>query len=538
MSDAVVLPREEPVVVQRVAGDRVATWSRRAFLWSFALVALLGITLAAVNNLPGHWDAINNLATARNIVEGRGFVSDVVQQLAAPEALPGPETVRPPGVPYLMAAIFSVFGVSYAAPVLVNVLAVLLTALIVRQAVRETGGRWEADLAAALVLLSHATYELRSIWNNDLLTLLTALMLLVAVRHLAGRLTGWRFVLACATLTAVGFLTKQTFMLGAIPLAVGLLVTDVRRPLATRLLQGAAFLALFALLSSPYWFSNLERFGQALYSPIQGLRLPTRYGLLPTDRFHRTVRYGAPGFSYATIVAAIGVKELLAREVAHWGRLLAAIVLQNPVVVLVAAIGLAFARRADWRLYCALVALLIPPVFDSSYWIMEKRYLFSVFPISLFLAWLGVRGWRESARARPASSGRERHRRLAGPVLAVAALLWAALPAARQWRWELIAARFAGPTWVAAVEALPRGATLMAAYPPEVNWYTRRRVVIAPVGTHGDLVQVLERYRPAYFLDMEPEVASRHVPFAGGELARVSQGDGWRLYRIAGPLGS
>ena len=516
----------------------LSRWATIAFWASFALVAILGLALALGNNLPGHWDAINNLATARNLAEGRGFVSDVVQQLAVPETLPGRESVRAPGVPFVMAAVFRIAGVSYAAPVIVALLAVLLTALCLRQAVREMGGGRAADLLGALVLLTHRTFELRSIWNNGFLALLTAFMLLLLVRHVNGRLAGWKFAIACAFVTAFGFLMKQTFMLGAIPFAVGLLVTDGERRIGTRIAQAAAFLALFAVLTAPYWLTNLVEHGQALYSPIQGLRLPTRYGILGPDRFHRTVRFGAEAYGYGNVVQAIGIGGLLAREVAHWGKLIAAFVLQNPFVVAGAIAGLAAARLRDWRIYAAVLALAIPPVFDSSYWIMEARYLFPLYPLSLFMAWMAIRGWRErwSVGTGASAAGWPLRGRRVVDALATCALLWAGLHGARQWRWELIASRFDGPSWVEPVRALPGDAIVMAGTPPEVNWYTRKVSVIAPVGTHAELQRVLAEYRPTHFLDVEPEMEARRVPFASGELEELASGSTWRLYRITAPL--
>lgn len=506
-----------------------------AFWGSLVIVAVLGLALALGNNLPGHWDSINNLATARNLAEGRGFVSDIVQQLATPESLPGPETVRAPGVPYLMAAVFRVVGFSYAAPVLVSLAIVVATALCLRQAVREASGGFAGDLIGALVLLTHRTFELRSVWNNGVLALLTAFLLLLMVHHLNGKLRGWRFAIACALVAAAGFLTKQTFMLGAVPFAIGLLASDVSKPRSTRVAHACVFLALFAALTAPYWATNLMEHGQALYSPIQDLRLPTRYGILGTDRFHRTVRFGAENYSYGQVIGQIGVASLLARELAHWARLVITIVMQNPFVVVAAALGLTIAGHHGWRLHAALVSLAIPPVFDSSYWIVEPRYLFPLFPLSLFLAWMSLRGWRE--RASIAGGWPRRERRLVDG-LTLAALLWSGVHGARQWRWDLIASRYDAPGWVNAVRTLKPDAIVMTAAPPEVNWYTRRVAVIAPVGSPEDLARTLERYRPTHYLDVEPQAKSRRVPFAPGELEPLASAPDWRLFRIVTPATS
>lgn len=513
----------------------VETWARFGFRASFLVVALLGVVLASRNQLPGHWDAINNLATGRNIAEGRGFVTDVVQQLWVVERISGPESVRAPGVPYLAAAAFRVFGVSYAVPVCLSLSAVLLTALCLRQAVRESDGGFMGDVVGCTVLLSHSTFELLSLWNNGFLALLVSLMILVAVRHLNGRLQGWRMLLACGTLATAGFFLKQTFMLGALPFGAGLLLTDTRFSFRKRVLHASSFLVLFGALTAPYWLANLLRFGQALYSPIQELRLPTRYGLLPTDRFHRTVGLDAGEYSYANVASAIGLKGLVAQELGHWLTLVRTIILQNPIVVACAVIGLRFARRHNWRLYAALFALAIPPIFDSSYWITERRYLFPIFPISLFLAWIGIRSHWQARTERshePQSLTRMLRAGRRGGLLLGLALLWAALPAARQWRWELIASGFSQPSWVGPVKALPADAVVLTGYPPEVNWYTRRRAVIAPLGSREDLTKVLQVYQPGYFLDIEATIPNRRVDFVSEDLVMVARTPEWGLYRI------
>jgi hypothetical protein len=73
---------------------------------------------------------------------------------------------------------------------------------------------------------------------------------------------------------------------------------------------------------------------------------------------------------------------------------------------------------------------------------------------------------------------------------------------------------------------------VLTAYPPEVSWYARRRAVIAPLGQRADVLRVVAHYGPQWFLDSEPGMASRRVPFAAGDLQLVAAGEGWLLHRI------
>lgn len=517
-----------------VGTSRLAPAERRARLaYHGVLVLFVGLAtvMAVQNNSPGHWDAVANLVSARNIAEGRGFVTDIVQHLARPEVLPGPDTVRAPGIPYLAGALFVLFGAAYWIPIVLNLAVIAATSLALRQAAREAGAGMTADLLALLVLVSHRTYEMRSLWNNNALALLAAVLLLVSVRHLNGRLGGWRLVGVLGVLAGAGFLVKQTLMLGVVPLGVGLLVTDLARPVRTRIVQAAAFVALFIALAAPYWVPNLLRFGDPLYSPIQGLRLPTRYGLLGTLEYFRTVRFDAEPYTYGSIVAALGTREFVEREVARWGELTYEIVALNPFVLALAAASVALVRRANWRLYAAMTAIAIPPIFESTYWITERRYLFPVFVLLLFLVALGAREWHAWGRANVVGPLRPRAGRLVA-VVGVGALLYAALPAARQWRWELIASRHPDPAWVPAVRALPDDAVVLATVPPLVTWYARNPAVIAPIGARDDLVRVVRQYRPSYYLQMDPGHPVASAPFAADDATLLARGDDWALYRV------
>ena len=109
------------------------TWAFRVALMGFLGASTL---LAIRNQSPGSVDSCGNLALARNLSQGRGYLTNSVGQFWVRQSIPTEDTVKPPALPFLLATIFRVAGVSLAVPVLVNGLAVALNALILRAAIR------------------------------------------------------------------------------------------------------------------------------------------------------------------------------------------------------------------------------------------------------------------------------------------------------------------------------------------------------------------------------------------------------------------
>jgi 4-amino-4-deoxy-L-arabinose transferase-like glycosyltransferase len=177
----------------------------------------VGVRLALVNESDGGWDSAANLVAARNVAEHRGFTTDMVQVHVVPQDLPGDESVRTPALPYLLGWLTRVFGASLALPVLLNVCIMVLAGIALRAAIAAIAPRWLADLMATLFILSGNNFDLVRVLNNDLLVLVTVLALLVATRAHTGRWRGWVVVAACAILIALGFLTKQSYVVSMVP---------------------------------------------------------------------------------------------------------------------------------------------------------------------------------------------------------------------------------------------------------------------------------------------------------------------------------
>ena len=159
--------------------------STRAFHAILALFVAASAALAWANNSPGSADSCANLTLARNIVQGHGYVSFGVGQLWEPQPIPSPETIKPPGLAYLTASLFALFGTSLAIPVALNAIAIIADALLLRTAITWTSGKRLGNYAGLLVLVSR-NYELVSLWNNNILTTLHSSLLLVAASRRRG----------------------------------------------------------------------------------------------------------------------------------------------------------------------------------------------------------------------------------------------------------------------------------------------------------------------------------------------------------------
>jgi hypothetical protein len=504
---------------------------RLCFWLGVVIFLVAGARLASANHSDGGWDSASNLIAARSVATGHGFTTLQVQDLVVPHTIPGPETVRAPGSVYVMGMVFRMTGVSLSAVVWVNLLTVLFAALCLRAAVRLVGPRWVADVAGLLILASPSNYELVSLVNNDELTAIVCIAMLMLGRIRRGDWGGMWLAIGCGVLGAAAFLVKQSYILGFTAFSLVVLLADTRYRLRARIARVALAGALMAALSASYWYPNIRDHGTPLYSPIQKLRLPLRYGLLPLDGYQAAVYLHREVPAYGEIARTVGVRTMLRREL-DIVRLLPAPLFGRGALMFVWAIaGLIFLRRKRWILATASVSLAIPAFFDALWWVPEPRYFYPTFPILIFLAALGTNDYLivERAQLHPAVS---RRFRLAFALLFTLIAVGTLLQARWGWRTEFAQAREPAPAWISAVESVPPDAVIMTSSPPRVSWWTARRTVIEPLGSRADLVEVLDMYRPGYYLDVAPGPRATRAPFEATELEPMSKGDSWALYRI------
>jgi hypothetical protein len=294
----------------------------------------------------------------------------------------------------------------------------------------------------------------------------------------------------------------------------------------------ALAMGVLVALTAPYWTYNLAHFGHLVYSPIQSLRLPVRFGLLPIDGYQATVHYGEPPYTYSVAIRQFGIHGVLRHELDNL-RLMAPTVFNRGVLVLLWALtSFVFVRDKRWGLYCPALALVIAPFFDGMYWLPDDRYLYPLFPVLLFLGAIGVRNYIAFERFFIDPPLARRFRRTA-VVLLTLTLFGALLQARWGLRSEFAQAQGPSPEWRAAVQHLPPSAIVMSGFPPYVTWWTRRRGVIAPFGTHAELERVLDVYSPDYYLEiLRPTTRPDGAPFRPDEIEPISSGGDFRLYRI------
>ncbi len=517
---------------------RAYDWQKVATLafWTVAglfLVAALG--LAAVNQSAGSEDSKNNLDTARNLAAGRGFTSNIVQQFCVRQSLPNPETIRTPGIPFLMAGLILLFGFSLALPVLLNVVTVLATAWLFRRTIQIAGGGWFASMAGILVLIS-GHYQLISLWNNNMLVLCTVGLLWVAAKQKHQGWPAWKVVVASAAVTTFGFLMKPTFILSAVPFVVFLLFTSNCQGLrAWRQAAGraAAFLALVVALSSPYWGRNLVLFGHPLYSLSTTVRLGVRYGGLPYGEFP-TVRVARP-VTYGERLRLHGLGGLLSTDLRMVGQTAWRILLQNPAICLLIVIApIVFPTRRTRQEYVLTILAMAEPIFATAvYWHVEARYLWPIYPCMLYLVALGIRDYRLRPMPRPAGVPRLA---IASGVLLLA-VGYGVFHGQRVWGRFVQETGNTPPTWIPQVTATAPDAVILTDDPFSVAWYADRRAVRLPGGPREDLLRVIEYYRPTHCLITDVD-AKHRAPTAFEEadlrlLACSAKSGGqsaWRFY--------
>ncbi len=517
--------------------DRIATLCAWVVLLLFVVASM---ALARRNQSPGSPDSCANLILGRNLAQGKEYAVGGLGELWIKRPLDAVDSIRPPGLPYLLAAIFALGGVSLAVPVLVNSAAIGINALALRAAIRRMGGRWAGDLALILILLS-TNYELVSIINNNILAACMALLLLLATWRLGPETKArgsFGFPVLLALVSAFGFLMKQTFVLSACPFALLVLGSNTSKAVSRRVLEMSLYLGLLVALTSVYWGPNLLRHGEVFHVPaLASSRLAARYEILPNGPA-RTLRFDRP-MDYGEVIRTIGLPKMLLIDAKQLAKTIFYTICMNPAVMLCASAVLLFGRVARWRDYAVVASLCGGIVFEVGiYNHHEFRYLWPMYPCLIFLASLTVRDYQEWGQTQLSPCLQWRFR-LAFLLLGASALLIGVLGGLENWRVAAGVARQPMPGWVGAVQQLPPSSVILTSEVGPVIWWTGRRAVITPLGSRDDLAVVIAAYQPGYYLGVgDEDLHGRKIAFLDRDLTLIERGQGWSLYRIVGPDGS
>jgi Dolichyl-phosphate-mannose-protein mannosyltransferase len=516
--------------------------------WATAIAVLVSIvTLAKENESAGTPDSVNNLATARNIASGKGFTSQIVHQYFVYQPVPNPETVRPPGIPYLLAICFRLFGVNLLVPVVLNGVFLLGTAICLRGGLRQLGGSVAADVAGMLAMLT-ACFEPISIWNNNALVFCTTLLFWVGALRLAGRISSRAFALLAGVVGAAGFLVKQSFLFTAVPAPLLLILfspeTPTARPLPglVRLRHAALLVVTLIALSSPYWIRNLILFGTPIYNPMTAIRVVARYGgeegygVYPSGTW-RTVRLGRP-LSLSELVEVAGLRWVLQRELEVLRLGIAAILKFNPFVTGLALLSLLTLRRGRALPYLFVLLLMGEAIFGLFYISVSTRYLWSAYPCLLALVGLGIDHLVSFSRQMRRPWGHACFQGLVYVLLGLA--LWYGVREERRVIAEAYRRRNAVSDevpWADAVSRkVPEEAVILTDNPWGVWWHSNRSSVLAPTSSREGLLQIVQLYRPTFYLYTNLYGGlGGSPPLYEEDLSTVDSGlepSPWGLYRI------
>src|SRR5438552_11907069 len=240
----------------------------KSVLWlvllSFALqVASIGVFRQYRTRTPDvHFGfGRQNGRIARSIAQGHGYGSPYGDST-------GPTSWEPPLYPYLMAAVFKVFGVyTYAsawALLTINSLLSALTSipiyLIASQTFGERVAQWSARTWAFLPYIWY--WSVHWIWDTTFTPLILSLVLLVSLELEQSR--EWRNWLIFGLLSGVGVLANPT-MLAFLPFC-GLWIWRQRHRRGLLSLSGIAVsFAIFFMVLKPWLVRNYEVFGRFVF---------------------------------------------------------------------------------------------------------------------------------------------------------------------------------------------------------------------------------------------------------------------------------
>ena len=250
---------------RRIAVATLLTLLGPAVLWLTYHARFQGLTLA---------EAMDYGQLARNIANGRGFVTSVVSPLGtnfSPDLTNHTDLTHAPLFPIISAAMFGAFGAKDSVLALTSAVFYLLTIPLVYLLALRLFGRRTAFLSALLYIVGERMLQYALSGTPITLAgfLLTAAALALHRGYAAdadpeARGSGLKASALAGALIGLCYLTEYTFALCALPIAVYLALSRSRRRTASVLV----FAAVFMLIAGPWMLRNYRATGY----PVAGLR--------------------------------------------------------------------------------------------------------------------------------------------------------------------------------------------------------------------------------------------------------------------------
>jgi 4-amino-4-deoxy-L-arabinose transferase-like glycosyltransferase len=238
--------------------------NQRRLLWTTVLVALVLRLVVMVFLLPEQLDPVRDHwkfgyetgRIARSIVEGHGFSSPLFADT-------GPTAWMTPVYPYLVAAVFRVFGIYTKASAVVllslNALFSALTCIPIFFFARKSFGQRTAYWSTwAWVLFPYAIYfPVERIWETWLATLLLAILFLLSLRLADG--LSFKYWAAYGLLWALAALTSPS-VLAVLPFMAAWIGVRLYRQQKSWFVPNVVAAAVFIAVVCPWFIRNYEVF--------------------------------------------------------------------------------------------------------------------------------------------------------------------------------------------------------------------------------------------------------------------------------------
>jgi len=250
-----------------LSSPQASRFIRSSLIWmvlaalAIRLVVMVFLLPEQLDPSRDHWHfGYETGRIARSIAQGRGFSSPLFAET-------GPTAWMSPVYPYLVAAVFKVFGIYTTASAVVllslNALTSALTCIPIFLIARRTFGERAAKWAGwGWVFFPYAVYfPVERIWETWLATLLLSLLFLFAL-HLEDRFepeVAWRDWIGFGMLAGLAALTSPVIV-AVLPFLGGWICYRLRRRGQAWFRPAAVSALAFILFVSPWFIRNYETF--------------------------------------------------------------------------------------------------------------------------------------------------------------------------------------------------------------------------------------------------------------------------------------
>ncbi len=470
---------DTPRKATRLLGLAILVWTAFA-LWTIVNTDFIG-----------HADYADNAVVARNLIAGKGMVTDYIAQFYTKyESVTHSSDTWPPLQPLLIALSFAILGISTWTAKIPNLLIMVALATATYRIAAAVSSPLGGLLAATAVLthdylFSGVVYPLNDVGFTFLATLLFSEAARIAIN--TGHLTPLRGVYIGILLGLIA-LAKPSGLLLASSLVVPLSLLWRHRHFTWQ--PWAIAFLVASLVYFPWALRNLELFGYPFYGTEVHDAYVLRY-MPPWENIYRLYWGDAPGFKQFLQAGWDPWMQSTWTEAKNlWTTLATGRAV--PLGILVLSLGgILTARRPTASLiWCVAVGTAGYAGLIISYWHVETRYFVYLVPVSATVAAAFLQRLRELVPPRVA------------PLLLPSAILLAAYLQGSEIVTDSLK-YYTAPTSIVqaahwARSNLPPDAVVLTRNPWEFAFHSERKAVMIPMGPAPHIVLVARLYGARY----------------------------------------